>query len=235
MKSNYNILIVEDELIASLYLSQILNSLGHNNVYISTNAKDALDILSNTLIDFAFVDINIQGSIDGIKCSHLLNEKYSLPIIFTTAYNDSQIMKEASKTNMYGYLIKPFEVKDVEASIYTIESRLQTQKYYKEEQEDNTKSEYIDLGNGYSFHIDSKTLLREDIPLNLTKKEIEVLYVLCMNINQNVSYDLLQEQVWSNKYITDSTIRDAIRRLRSKSENLNIQSISGMGYILRKA
>lgn len=236
MNKYYNILITEDETMSSIYLNQILTSLGYTNIFISTNAQDALKITSTTHIDFAFVDINIEGAIDGIKCAHLLNEINSIPIIFTTAYSDSRTMEEASETNMFGYLIKPFEAQDVQASIYTLESRLRTKENLQEKQEKklNTKPVSIELEHDYHFNFSSKTLLRDKIPINLTKKEMEILYILCTNINQNVSYELLQEKVWENKDIANATLRDTIRRLRAKSEKLNIQSVSGYGYILVK-
>ena len=52
---------------------------------------------------------NISGSIDGINSARLLNKEYFLPIIFTTAYGDSQTINEATDTNIFAYLIKPFE------------------------------------------------------------------------------------------------------------------------------
>ena len=106
-KRAFNILIVEDEIVAVQYLKRILISLSYQTIFVSNNATDALEIINKHLIDLVFMDINIQGSVDGITCAHSLNIKQNIPIIYTTAYSDSVTIVEASETNIFGYLIKP--------------------------------------------------------------------------------------------------------------------------------
>ena len=54
----------------------------------------------------------------------------------------------------------------------------------------------------------------------LTKKELEVLDILCKNINKNISYEYLKDIVWINKNISDSTVRDVVSRLKKKLDNI---------------
>ena len=68
----------------------------------------------------------------------------------------------------------------------------------------------------------------------LTKKELEVLDILCKNINKNISYEYLKDIVWINKYISDSTVRDVVSRLKKKLDDINIENISNFGYVLKK-
>ena len=89
-----NILIVEDEIISSEYLLSILQSLSFRTIYTATNMDSALEIVKKYKIDITFMDINISGSVDGISCAKILNMQYYLPIIFTTAYKDSDTIKE---------------------------------------------------------------------------------------------------------------------------------------------
>ena len=63
------------------------------------------------------MDINIDGAVDGIQCSIFLNNEYFLPIIFTTSYADSTTIIEASDTNIFGYLIKPFTPNNLEVTL----------------------------------------------------------------------------------------------------------------------
>lgn len=58
----------------------------------------------------------------------------------------------------------------------------------------------------------------------LTKKELEVLDILCKNINKNISYEYLKDIVWINKDISDSTVRDVVSRLKKKLDNINIEN-----------
>ena len=68
----------------------------------------------------------------------------------------------------------------------------------------------------------------------LTKKELEVLDILCKNINKNISYEYLKDIVWINKDISDSTLRDVVSRLKKKLDDINIENISNFGYVLKK-
>jgi len=68
----------------------------------------------------------------------------------------------------------------------------------------------------------------------LTKKELEVLDILCKNINKNISYEYLKDIVWINKDISDSTVQNVVSRLKKKLDNINIENISNFGYVLKK-
>lgn len=228
-----NILIVEDEVISTQYLIDILESLDFVNIYDATNMNDALHIVKNHKIDIAFMDINIQGPTDGIACAKILNEHTFLPIIFTTAYGDSATISEASETNVFGYLIKPFEANEVEATLSITLKRVE-HFMSKINYENTHKSHILDLGMNQKYDFSNKTFYVNNTAINLTTNELEVLYIFSKNINQNISYSRLKESVWNNKDISNSTIRDTVSRLKRKTPNLNIDNIVNFGYILKR-
>lgn len=231
---NYTVLIIEDEFIASEYLLRILNSFGIRNIYKAISADEALKISKKHFIDIAFMDINIKGSIDGIKCANLLNKEYFLPIIFTTAYGDTNTINEAKKENIFGYLIKPFRENDVEAFLNVASINIERFKELKKKYKfSSKKNESINLGNEYAYNYESKTLTKLNTPIKLTKKELEVLNILCENINKNISYEYLKEMIWNEKQISDTTLRDLISRLKKKMPDIVIENISNHGYILK--
>lgn len=224
----HNILIVEDEFINSEFLKHALMQNGFINIHVSTNAEDAVRITANKRIDFVFMDININGSIDGIMCAKMINQKYDIPIVYTTAYCDSNTISEASDTNLYGYLIKPFNVKDIEA-ICKIVIKLGTKAEKPEINED-----IVSITQNSTFDLERKTFTENNIVVKLSKNERLLLEILSKHINQCVSYDLIKDFVWKNKSIADSTMRDTISRLRRKALSLDIQSHSGVGYCLKR-
>ncbi|MFA6789429.1 MAG: response regulator [Arcobacteraceae bacterium] len=231
-----SILIVEDELIASEYLKDILHSFHAKQIFEATNAKEAQHIVQNHHIDLIFMDINIEGAIDGIACASLLNKEYFIPIIFTTSYGDTATINEAKEENTFGYLIKPFQPNDVEASLLIALSTLTRINQLNEIEKQPQKSvQIIDLNKNYLYYISSKTLTFCNIPINLTKKELEILDILCQNLNQNISYDYIKETIWSQKDISDSTLRDTISRLKKKIPHITIENIVNYGYILKQS
>lgn len=226
------VLIVEDEIFAAKYLEGLLSSLNFKKIFKATNAADALKTVKEQKIDLAFMDINIKGATDGIECSNILNNEYSLPIIFTTAYGDSQTIKEASDTNFYGYLVKPFEKHDLEASM-----RVALKILRPKEKQVNTPpldKQLVDLGEQQKFHLSTNTLLIDNNPVSLTNKETVLLAFFCTNMNQNISYNTLKQEVWKNDDISNSTIRDTIARLKKKVPKLHLENIVSHGYVLKR-
>ena len=228
------ILIVEDEFIALEYLKKTLEKLKFKNIFEARSADEAIDIVSSNEIDLLFMDININGKIDGIECTIIINDLYySIPTIFTTAYGDSQTIDETKNCNCFGYLIKPFSVQDIEATIKTalnlIEKMNCTTKYNKK----SDSSKVIKLNDGYVYNIKQKTLTLNNEYINLTKKEAELLDLFCKHLNQNISYEMMQEFIWDSKEIALSTIRDTVSRLKNKVPKLFIENISNYGYVLK--
>jgi len=226
---NRNILIVEDEYLSANFLFNILRDLSFNNITIVSSADEALEIVKSKKIDLAFMDININGSIDGISCAILINQIYSIPIIYITGYRDSSIIEESSRTNIYGFLLKPFDENDVQIVLNVAIVRLN-----KESDKTVKNHKQINISDEYSYCLKNKILFENDASIKLTKKELEVLDFLCKNINQNISYELFREYVWNNKLVANSTIRDTILRLRKKVPKLTIENSIGLGYCLRK-
>jgi len=228
-KTKYNILIVEDEFISMEFVRSVVIDLGHNVMGCVTNIKDALDIAKTDKIDIAFMDINLAGSIDGIFGAELLNRDRDVAIIYMSALGDRDTMLSALDTNIYGYLHKPFDIKDIESTL-----AIAIKVAFKEEKsESKIVQNYIKFGDGYIYNIKTKTLTIDSIQIDLTKQESKVLYYLFQNINQNLSYLNLKENVWDGKDVADSTIRDTISKLRKKTSLFNIITIVGIGYCFR--
>ncbi len=114
-----NILIVEDEFITRAALKRSLTKMGYTICGEAPDAKTAIDILKNKIVDLAILDINIEGDKNGIWVADYIKTNYTIPYIFLTAHGDKSIVKEAMKSKPYGYLMKPFETVDVFTAIET--------------------------------------------------------------------------------------------------------------------
>ena len=230
-----NILIVEDEIIASEYLIHILQSFEYKNIFSASSMQEALKIIKENPIDLVFMDINIDGATDGIECAKILNKEYFLPIIFTTAYADEATLNDASETNIFGYLIKPFEANEVMITLKIALKRIKAITDTLNSLENtNSENNIIILSRAYKYDFITNTFYINNKVVDLTKKELDILDILCANINQNISYETLIEKVWYGKEISNSTIRDTISRMKKKIPDLHLDTIVGFGYILKK-
>ena len=112
-----NILIVEDELLIAKNLSHKLENLGYQIVGIVSSGADAIQRAGELEPDLILMDIVIKGDIDGIEAAVIINQKFDIPIIYTTAYADDETLQRAENTGCYGYLLKPFKQRELHATI----------------------------------------------------------------------------------------------------------------------
>ena len=112
-----NTLIVEDELLIAKNLSHKLESLGYQIVGIVSSGADAIKRAGEMEPDLILMDIVIKGDMDGIETAVIINQKFDIPIIYTTAYADDETLQRAENTGSHGYLLKPFKQRELHATI----------------------------------------------------------------------------------------------------------------------
>ncbi len=112
-----SILVVEDEPLIAEDICDTLNEAGYGVAGIAHNANDAIRILKNNAPSLALLDINIDGHIDGLMLAGMINEDYEIPIIFLTSYTDPQTLKKIADLKAYGYIVKPFNEKELTTNI----------------------------------------------------------------------------------------------------------------------
>lgn len=111
------ILIVEDEVIISKDLSNMLIKMGYEVIGDALNYNEAINILEQDKPDLILIDINLNGPKDGIELAEKIKKDYQIPFIFTTSYADSNILDRAKKTKPINYLVKPFTTEQLFTTI----------------------------------------------------------------------------------------------------------------------
>ncbi|SIQ21825.1 PAS domain S-box-containing protein [Alkalispirochaeta americana] len=112
-----SILIVEDERIVALDIQTRLESLGFRVVGIARDGDTALALAQSESPDLALMDIQIVGELDGIMVAERIRERFGIPSIFLTAFSDRQNLARAKEAQAYGYLLKPFQERELVISI----------------------------------------------------------------------------------------------------------------------
>lgn len=110
------ILVVEDEMIVADDIKNCLLKEGYIGEIVS-NGEDAIRKVNEYHPDIILMDIMLKGSIDGIETAGRIKERFSIPIIYLTAYSDKKMIERAKLTNPLGYLVKPFNKRDLCISI----------------------------------------------------------------------------------------------------------------------
>ena len=111
------VLIVEDEAVVALHLRRELSGIGYVVTGVATAGAQALKMIDEVFPDIVLMDIHLKGDLDGIETAKLIPRYLHIPVVFLTAYSEDTTLKRASDTLPYGYLIKPFQPRELHATI----------------------------------------------------------------------------------------------------------------------
>jgi len=112
------IMIVEDEGLVARDMELMVKSLGYEVAALISSGEDALSfVAAGERPDLILMDIVIKGPVDGIEASLTLWEKYHIPVVYVTAYADEAIIRRAKMTEPFGYILKPFDERELKIAI----------------------------------------------------------------------------------------------------------------------
>lgn len=115
--SDTRIMIVEDERIVAKDLQFRLQGLSYQVVAMAAEGKDAIAKAKSTQPDLVLMDIRIEGEMDGIQTADVVRSELDIPVIFLTAYADQATLSRAKITEPFGYILKPFEERELQSTI----------------------------------------------------------------------------------------------------------------------
>lgn len=165
---------------------------------------------------------------DGFEVCRQIRETSNVPIIMITAKGEDGDRIMGLDIGADDYIVKPFSPAEVMARIRAVLRRIDIS-------EEEEKKDIIRLP-GLEIDISSYEVVVMGQTINLTKKEIEILWLLAGNPGKVFSRDILLDRVWGYDYFGDArTVDTHIKRLRSKidvSQTLNwdIKTVWGVGY-----
>lgn len=111
------ILVVEDEAIVALDIQSRLRNLGYSVARAVPSGEAAIEAARELQPDLILMDIMLEGEVDGISAAGRIRERQQIPIIYLTAYADEQTLQRAKATDPFGYIIKPFEDRELAINI----------------------------------------------------------------------------------------------------------------------
>jgi PAS domain S-box-containing protein len=115
--SNAEILVVEDEPIVARHIGMELDALGYSVCGVATCGADALRLAAARHPDLVLMDIVLKGELDGVETARRLREQTDVPVVYLTAHADDSMLKRAKETGPSGYLLKPYEERELHTTI----------------------------------------------------------------------------------------------------------------------
>lgn len=117
MSSKIKILIVEDERIVGEDIKNSLETLGYYVSNILPSGEMVLAEIEKTPPDVILMDIVLDGKLSGIDVAEKIKDKHNIPVIYLTAYANKQIIEKAKFTEPYGYILKPFNILEIQSTL----------------------------------------------------------------------------------------------------------------------
>jgi PAS domain S-box-containing protein len=111
------ILVVEDENIVAKDIHNTLKDLGYIVTAVVASGEEAIQKAEETQPDLVLMDIMLKGYQDGVEAARQIITRYNIPVVYLTAYTDETTLQRAKVTEPYGYILKPFEERELHIAI----------------------------------------------------------------------------------------------------------------------
>ena len=111
------ILLVEDQQIVAEDVRRRLSAFGFDVTAIVSSGQEAVERAAELRPDLLVMDVVLQGTMDGIEAAREIRKRYDIPVVYLTAYTDEQTVQRAQTTDPTGYLIKPYDERELRFAI----------------------------------------------------------------------------------------------------------------------
>ena len=211
------ILLVEDDIMLNEMITEYITSTGHAIKSVKTG-NESLEILDKEKFDLLILDINLPD-INGFSILEKMHEqKRMIPTIYISALIDIEEISRAFDLGCFDYLKKPFHLKELTLRINKIlKTRIVPQRHKR-------------LSKHYSFDSENMTLLFNNEPHILPKRQLQIIELLALNRSLVVQYDMFRTYVWNDDYIDNATIRAEVNRVKTVLKEDFIKNIRGSVY-----
>ena len=133
--SKTSILVVEDEAIVAADLAAKLETLGYHVAGITAAGEEAVTLAQSSRPQLVLMDIQLAGAMDGIAAAEAIQRRYDVPVIYLTAHSDSPTLARAKQSGPFGYILKPFEERELAAQIELAIYKHQADRRLREQRE----------------------------------------------------------------------------------------------------
>lgn len=213
-----NLLFLEDNIEFALHTSELLG-IYFKKVFHCKNIKEATDTFGEHRIDAIICDVKISGKngLDFIQEVRKTDENCIVAAL--SAYKDDDYLLKAIPLNLTAYELKPIRYDDLMLLLKKMSAKLPPR----------TTAQISDT---LIYNFETKELLLEKKPIQLTKKELLFIELLIKSYPVPLSHERVQRDIWESRVMSDAAIKNMIFRLRKKVGVDFILTMQGVGYKL---
>lgn len=221
------VLVVEDDPKVSTVMVEFLGRVGYD-VTLFEDGPDALEhVRQRGLPHIALLDL-ILPSMHGFEVASKLKTMADVPIIFVSGEGDIDTIVQGLKKYAEDFIVKPFELRELEARMEVVLSRMPSLDYASEP--------IVNIDDNLEIDFAHNRLVLNKKTIGLTPTESILLHVLLRNAGRVVENRMLIARVWPSEEVYEDTLRVHMHRLRRKLEVDShhphyIRTERGVGYM----
>ena len=111
------IVVVEDERIIAMDIRSSLLAMGYEVPALAGTGDKAIEKVEEFQPDLVLMDIMLNGRMDGLEAAQIIRNNFHIPVVYLTAHTDASTLERAKETGPFGYIVKPFEERDLHTTI----------------------------------------------------------------------------------------------------------------------
>lgn len=221
------VLLIEDDTNVSKLITDYLTKTGYDVTGFSDGPEALEYVRQRGLPHIALVDLSLP-SMHGFELANKIKSMADVPIIFVTSTGDKETIVQGLKKYAEDFIVKPFELRELEARIQVVLARMPSLDYASEP--------IIRVDDYLSIDFAHNRILMGGKTIGLTPTESILLHVLLRNAGRVVENRMLIARVWPSEDVFEDTLRVHMHRLRRKLESDShhphyIRTERGVGYM----
>jgi PAS domain S-box-containing protein len=115
--ASVQVLVVEDESTIAITIEDTLKSFGYSVPAIVCSGEQAIQKVAEMQLDLVLMDIRLEGSMDGVEAAEQIRSGFNIPVVYLTAYMDDSTVQRVMITEPFGFILKPFEPRELHIAI----------------------------------------------------------------------------------------------------------------------
>lgn len=230
MKEQIKVLIVEDDNSINNLVAALMKKSGYEVVQ-AFSGTEAMIYIQSSNFHLVLMDLMLPG-MSGEELIKNIRKTKTMPVMVVSAKLDKEVKLQLFKLGADDYITKPFDIEELSARI-----EANIRRYI--EFSNNNSVEQILTYKDITLNKETKEVKINDINLNLTAREYNILELLLTHPKKVFSKSNIFESVWEEEYLCDeNTVNVHMSNLRNKLQKANpkeeyIETIWGMGYKLK--
>ena len=213
------VLVVEDEGIVARDIAQQIAGLGYHPVGITAHGEQAVELVAQLKPDLVLMDIQLAGAMDGVTAAHAIRSRFSVPVVFLTAFAADDVLERAKLTEPFGYILKPFSERELRTTL--------AMALYKHQAEARLQNSTRQLKALSKRVLEAQELERRRVALELHDELGQALTAIKINLQMG---DRFKDQSPAELNLENIRIvEDALQQVRSLATALRPSMLDDLG------